>query len=68
MLTTRSKVLITVAAGYGLAALIVRALKAGVWNPEPEAQDWYTGWILLGILIVVTVASILADIRRSHTP
>ncbi|MBZ5614996.1 MAG: hypothetical protein LAO23_13380 [Acidobacteriia bacterium] len=68
MLTTRSKVLVTVTAGSGLTILVIHALSAGVWNPETdaEAEDWYIGWIILGALVLVSIVSILIDIRRNR--
>jgi hypothetical protein len=66
MLTTRSKVLVTVTAGSVLAILIIHALSARVWNPESDAEDWYIGLIILGALVLVSIVSILIDIRRNR--
>jgi hypothetical protein len=66
MLTTRSKVLITIVAGWCLISLFSYALSAGTWNPEPDAEDWYISWIILGVLILGTIVSIVIDVRRNR--
>jgi membrane protein DedA with SNARE-associated domain len=66
MLSTRSKILITVAAVPSLIVLVGYSLSAGSWASEPEAEDWYIGWIVLGVLLIVAVSSIVIDVRRNR--
>ena len=66
MLSTRSKILITVAIGAVLITLFGYLLSRGSWAPEPEAEDWYIGWIVLAVLLVVAVSSIVIDVRRNR--
>jgi len=65
VLTIRSKILVTITTVATLATLLDYVRSREPWFEEP-VEYWHNRWIVIGVLVIVAVASIVIDLRRSR--